>query len=551
MTDNTLVPIKDPNRGFRIWGIEEIYTGSGVGRIVPNKGDLVYSQTTGFQLVTEVDYTSGLSSTMDAPNVFPETVDGSEANRLIVGGTGRPSEAYRVYIDTSVIPHTLDINGHFHIYDSTARYVKLFKGTNVEHNGVVISRQYDQNGTLLGENIPLEVVQTANPDNVAIQTPMSGYSSEALMDGETVTAVVYGDAGAKLSITQFIVQNTSWIRTTNPSVKYVTGIELLSPFLSASDNKTIECPINLPLEHIARQGKVTYSDNSNKVLPIDGVRFALHGSTNFVSTLLGQKAPATLVYYLAEDETAYTSIDGTSRHLDRPYTLTTTKVDGTYSVKIFTYPVWVDAISGYRLEHWLLNLDRDEVYNVTSLVEQAANSLTFDPTAYGVAQDLVFALDLSKVDVTFKGYRHLQSTRINLHAPGSDVAPTNWTVQFDRSKDPYGINVRAESTFVNSNLWHLNVGSGFGSMEDWLRNVYEASLPLYDYTAEDGPLVPTHFKIIAGTYESEWPVSEWDRDFVVNNTLNIGQCVYVQFLRRTAQTDLMLGVSGMIIKQTN
>lgn len=550
MSDTNLVPISDPDRGFRVWGKHEIFTGIGPGRIVPNKGDLIYSKVDGFLEVTLVDYTTGLSSTEPARNIFVQPTDDSEASRLIAGGTGRPSESYRAYIDTSVTPHTLTIDSHLHVYNSDAKFIKIFKGTVIE-DGIVISRHYDQNGNLLGENIPLERVPNVDSSNVSVLSPVVGYSSESLQDGQTVTAVVYGDNNAKLSVNHLIVQNTAWIRKANPNVRYVTGIELVSPFLSTSDPNMLECPINLPLEHIARTARVHYSDGYVRELPLDGDKFALHGSKSFVSTILGQRKPATLTYYFSGDERGVGSINGDTLHTFEPYTLTTIKVDGAYSVKLFTYPVWIDAVHGYRLEHWLLNLERDFVTNVTNFVEIATNSREFDPLAYGIAQDMIFAIDLSKVDSRFKNYRHLQTTRITLRAPGLDKGVTNWTVQYDRNKEVYGENLKAEVTFVNANLWHLNIANGFNSVEEWLRHVYERTYPLFDETVEDREPTPTHFKIIAGNYIADWPISEWNRNFTINNLMNRGECIYLQFYRRSADTDLQLGVSGLIMRQIN
>lgn len=268
---------------------------------------------------------------------------------------------------------------------------------------------------------------------------------------------------------------------------------------------------------------MNYSDGSKKTLPIDGTKFALFGLQRFVSTILGQKQPLTLIYYLSPDEVSYGSVPGDTMHLTESYLATTIKVDGAYSVKLFTYPAWIDAINGYRLTHFLYNLERDEVFEVTALVELAANSPAFNPLAYGVSQDITFALDLSKVSSRFKNYRHLQTTRISLLRPGLDDN-TNWTVNYDNTLPAYGVSdegagLKAEVEFINSNLWYLSIDNGFGSVEHWLREVYEKTLPLYDQTAEDKAPTPNYFRLIAGAYTMEAPVSMWNHKFTVNNLL--------------------------------
>lgn len=469
-------------------------------------------------------------------------------------GPGRISESFRVFLDTSVIPHTLAFDARMKVYGTTVKYLKLFRGTVIE-NGEVISRQYNQQGDLLGESIPLELVQVEGADNLAIKTPKVGHCSVSLPDGEPVTAVMYDDMGGVRYTAVLLIKNTGWIRSLNSAVKYVTGIELESPFLSAADDRLLECPVNIPVDAITRRGIVHYSDGSKKTLPIDGTKFNLFGLQRFVSTILGQKQPMTLIYYLSPDEVAYGSVPGETMHMTEDYMATTVKVDGAYSVKLFTYPSWVDAINGYRLTHWLYNLERDEVFDVTSQVELAANSPAFDPLAYGVSQDITFAVDLSKVSSRFKNYRHLQTTRISLLRPGLDN-DTNWTVTYDKTQPAYGtsdegVGLKANVEFINSNLWYLTIDNGFGSAEHWLREVYEKTLPLYDQTAEDKPPVPNYFKLVAGSYEMEAPISMWNHEFTVSNILDAGENVYLQFFRRTSVTDLQLSTAAMIIRQTN
>lgn len=549
---NDVLKIKDPNRGWRQWNIDELYTeDSGVeGRYVPNENDLVWSRDDGWFYVEEVDYTTGLS--VLKPWKGLDETGGTQVERdvLLGSGPGRISESYRLYIDTSVTPHTMDFDRRMKVHGTRAQYVKVFRGSVIEQADV-ISRMYDQQGTLLGEEIPLELVATDTLENVAIKAPQSGCSAQELPDGETVIAVFYGGDGVPVSKSILIVENTSFIRQAHSATKYVTSIELDSPFLSDADDHVLECPINLPMEAVAARGIVRYSNGETKTMNIDGTKFRIFGLQKFISTIMGQKQPFTLVYYLSPGEVGYGSVSGNTMHLTESYMATTTKVDGAYSLKLFSYPSWVDEINGYRLTHHLYNLDRDVVYDVTQHVTLAANSRAFDPLAYGLSQDLTFSLDLSKVSSIFKNYRHLQTTRITLRRPGLDSVDTNWTVQFDRAKEPFGEGLKAEVEFVNSNLWRLKLDNGLGSVESWLREVYDKTYPLFDKTSEDKPPVPTHFKMIAGSHESEYPISMWDHEFTLSNILEAGENVYLQFFKRTSQTDLQLSTAALILRQTN
>ena len=541
----TVVPIIDPNRAFKVWSISEIYDESEDTNkcYVPNVGDLVYSPEDGLLRVENVDYTTGLSTFVKI-NASP-VVGVTDEDVLLGAGPGTISESYRIFIDTSVIPHTLSFDARLKVYGSTVRSVKVLEGALLE-NKETISRFYGTQGELLGDSIPLEKVS----NDESIWTPVVGHSAKALPDGTLVTAVFYDDVGSVVSKASLLVVNTSWIRGSDIGIKYITGIEIDSPFLSDADNHLIECPINVPVENIVSRGIVHYSNGEKKILPIDGTKFHLFGLRKFISTILGQKQPVTLVYYLSQNEVSYSSVPGDTKHMVAHYLATTTKVDGAYSVKLFSYPVWIDAVSGYRLEHFLYNLDRDEVFNVTQLVTIAANSRAFDPQAYGINQNLVFSIDLSLVSSKFRKYIHLQKTSITLRSQGLENN-TNWTVTYDSTKDAYGDGIKAELEFVNANLWYLTLDNDLPTLESWLLKVYENTLPLYDATQEVRPPLPNFFRMIIGSTTSEHPITQWNHQFTLNRPVNPGGNIYLQFFKRTVDTDLELGTSALIIRQVN
>lgn len=542
------VPIMDRNRGFRQWHMKEIYTGpQGTGHHVPNKDDLVFSPIDGFYLVTEVDYTTGLTE-LDRWSMPDDSGEDASQGLWESLGPNQGLESFRVYLDTSVMPHTLAFDSRLLIPGSAPTMIKVFRGTRLE-SAPVVSRQYDNQGQLLGENIPLELVDGPNGPNPAMKRPVVGHCSESLHDMEVVTVVAYDSAGTVYSRQRMLVENTQWIRPLNASAKYVTAIELDSPFLSSADSRTLECPINVPIEMIARRGVVYYSDGQKRTLDIDGGKFKLFGLRRFISTVLGQKQPMTLVYNLSEDEVAYGSVNGDTMHLTEDYLATTVKAEGAYSVKLFSYPVWIDAINGYRLEHFLYNLDREEVHRVTGLVTLAANSTAFQPLAYGMAQDLTFRINLSQVSNRFKNYNHLQTTRISLLRPGTDHTATRWTVTYDKTKPSYGQDLKAEVEFGNGTLWTLRIDNGKGSREHWLRDLYERALPLFDQTAEAAPPVPNRMRIIAGEWEAEYTVAMWNEAITIDQPLTNGETVFIQFLRRDSQTDLELATIGLAVSE--
>lgn len=548
--DTPIVPIIDINRSHRRWRIEEIYTGpSGVGRYVPNVDDEVFSWDTGLWRVVSVNYSTGISQLV--LHIPPKEGESLNNEDILLGtGPGHISESFRAYLDTSVMPHVLAVDSRLRCFGTTSSYVKIFKGTNIGPDGVVISVMYDQSGNLLGENIPLELVAypkdplTDNPsmDNIAVKTPMVGYTTTQMVDNEVLTVVCYSDAGHVISISRLLVFNTAFIRTTDVSKKYISSIHLESPFIDPTNFNLLKFPINLPLNAMELRGVITYSNGDVVRLPIDGNKFVVHGFENFVTTIENQTIPLVLTYYLSDEEFVYDSSIGINRHISKPYFATTTAVDGSYSVKMFCAPVWVNELEGYRLRWFLYNLNREEVIEVTQHVQIAANSRSFNPVEYGVMQNISVAIDMNKVNSLYTSYRHTQNVGVALLSHGN-LDQTRWNVVYSSSQTiPYGQNLKANLKFINVNHWVLNLNSGFANRETWLENIFYNSLPLTHPNFEIRPPEPNFFVVVIGNQRIECPIEQWNTDIVSTVGVESGDVVLIEFIRRNASSDLQLGI---------
>lgn len=546
--------IVDPDRLFSNWGIWEIYTGTGPGAYVPNPDDEVRDWDRGVLRVASVDYTTGLSTLVLWED--PKTPNEISNEDILLGVTpGYQSESWRAYLDTNKIPHILQVDGRLHIYGSEAAYAKIFLGTDISVNGKVISAFYDQNGSFIDENIPLELVGTDTIENLAIKALKTGYTNYILPDGEVVTVVVYNVAGAVVTKVKLLIQNTTLVKRTEENLKYVKGISIISSFLSEADPTIIEFPINATVSSIPLQGKVEYSDGTSMILPIgldNGSKMCLYGLKYYTPTVEGETKNLTLNYQLSPDEYAYMSPPTANGTLTERYYAKTTKKDSTYSVKLFMYPVWTGDVSGYTLDFWLYNVDRREFYRVPKgKIEIPEGSKSFDGLDFLSIQHLKVALDLSALDGKFNSYRHTQSFDIALKAAG-DLNQTNWTINFSTGQlTPYGTGLSAKMKFINTNQWTLNVGNGFGSKEEWLRNIFYGINPLYDtYTESEAP-APTHFVVVTNRRETEFSVELWNNDLSIINDLNEGEVLYLRWIKRTPTNDLQLGVSGLVMHQIN
>lgn len=543
----TIVPIADPDRGWREWYIDEIFTGQGgVGRYVPNVNDKVWSWEIGTQKVVDVDYTTGLSKLTLWTD--PKGTEVEDTDILLTEGPGYTSESYRLLVDKSVLPHVMQIFGSLHVYRATASYAKIFIGTDISaKTGKVISKYYDASGNLLGENIPLDVLGIENVNNTAIKAPKVCYTTENLEEGELVTIVFYDDAGGICRWSHLRVSLTGFIRAVEASQRYITAVELVSPWRSKDDPNLVEYPINVDLASVQMMAKVLYTDGS-RLVPIDGIKCSIVGMDNFVNTIIGREVPLGLSYALGSEETCYDVVSANNRYLTASYRARTVAVDGAYSVKLFCFPCW-DADAGEWVLHWFLyNLTRQTWYRVDNLIEADATGSAFNGHKYGVVQEFAVAIDLSKVDGRFQKYRFIQDISLTLFAVGSEVR-TNWSMTYDATYDfPYGIEVYAMFTHISGANYKCNLAQRFTDKALWLERFFYGTYPLYNPDLEAKAPAPTHFIVEVNGFETEYPLASWNQDFLVPTEVRVGQNIYLHWIRRDGETDLHLGVSAVPVR---
>lgn len=545
------VPIYQPDDRWTTWRLAEIYTGTvGKGRYVPKVNDYVVDTDTDERyIVTDLDLTTLVPTLKKVQPVPSDSL--SDIDVLLGVGPGTDSDTYRVYLDTSVMPHTLAVDARLKVHGSMATKAKIFMGSELLGTQKVISAFYDQTGTLLGQEIPLELVAMPQGVNYTLKCVPVCYTTEEIPDGEVVSVVFYSDAGHVVSKRQLLVENTAFIRSSDASVKYVSDISLESPFMSSADPTLLQYPLNVPLAGLNLMGRVHYSDGSSMLMPVDGTKFAVFGLENFVATIVGQKIPLVLRYNLSEGEIAYGLSVGSERFISEVYRATTLKADGAYSVKLFGYPVWIDSINGYRLEWFLYNLDRQAMYRVTPYVQINANTRAFDPIAYGVNQKLSVSLNLKDVDSTFSSYIHTQTIEIVLMNQGSERT-TNWTIAFESGQNPvYGKNNFAATTFVNQNLMTVNLAMGETTLDGWLNRLYYLTKPLIDPDRELTAPAPDYFAILIGTTVLEFTIAQWNAVLSINQVVANSDTMFIKFFKRTVDNDIQLAIAGVPVYQQN
>lgn len=547
-----VVPVYNPDSRFQFWRTEDVFWGThGTNKYVPNIGDIVIVDNA-FKEVIDVSETTLIPTLRDWTQKVQ--TGGVEKEDLLIGvGPGRYSDTWRVYVDKSVRPYTMAVDARLNLYGKDIRWCQICTGNELEGNLKVVSGLYDQSGNYLGTDIPLELANMRDHSNYATWTVPTCTTNEELVDNEIVQLRVYSADGGLRSKFNLLVENTAFLRLTDSSYKYVTHISLDTPFLSTSDPNRIEYPMNVPLRGLDLFGVVHYNDGSTKRIPVDGTKFQLFGFENFVATQVGERTKLILQYNLSSDEIHYGSTVGVGKAIQENFTAMTTKEDGSYSVKLFAYPTWIDEVNGYRLEFYLLNLDRRTWERVTNHVTYNANMAAFNPKQYGVTQQISVSINLQEVNPSYKSWNHVQVLDIVLTRKGNDHSGTPWTVAYERNQNPpFGQDNWANVTFMNANYKNIDISCGETKLANWLERLYYRSKPLYSTTRETQAPEPNYFAIITkGGNSYEFPVKQWNSPLTIDGLIADTENLTVRFFKRTTDSDLQLSVVALPVIMMN
>lgn len=541
---------------FHIWAYDQIYQGAaGTNMYIPNVGDYVVDRNGAnnwwrVSYVNPTTYVPTLVPLTTAPNAVMTSGD------LLQGvGPGTLADTFRAYLDTSVIPYELAIDQALYFPGPDVVSIKIFTGSDFSNNNNCISALYDQNGTLLNQAIQTVPQAVQYPDGSvgqAMTIPVC-YTNVALADGTPVTCIAYSSAGTVVSKRQLLIENTAVIRGADTGVKYITSIQLQCAFLSQTDPTLIQFPLNVLTSGLNLMGVVNYSDGSSIELPVDGTKFQILGFDSFVSSVVGQEFTVLLKYNLSPDEAVYGANSVNNQmFIMQEYTAKTINSDGAYTLKLYAYPVWINAISGYRLEWFLYDLDRSQWWDVTSKITFSATSPAFQPVnSYGTVQAITAELQLNNVDRSFTDYIFTQTVNITLLQPGTQANP--WEVQFTPGQQPaFGPGNLAAVQELQANQYTINLAASYATQDAWLAAMYTNSQPLTDPNMEASLPQPNYFAIqLPDGSAVECPISQWNSTQSTSVSLANVTTLFVTFFLRTSTNDLQLSVAGVPVQITN
>lgn len=488
--------------------------------VVPNEGELVFDVPNGIiYFVSHVDIEATWKTTLTIWNLVNATIDNTYDQDDIFGVRGGPLAGEAILaVDYSIRPNRARVDST--IMRPEAAYAKLYRGNDLTENGVVISAQYDGSGVMLDNKVPTLLAAFDELDNRTIYTTGAfsvTATEEDLKDGSRATLVFFDEGGNFIPPVQPVMtQHTSYMRDHQVNVKYVTGVELVSPwFTDSSDPDTILVPINTDLFSIEFRGRVNYSDGTSEVLPVNGDRFTLEGLEEHRPTTPGHTSELVLSYLYQNGEQAYMASPGDPYHESKLYNIKATEVKGAYSPKIYTVPQWNLEDNGYELKHYLYDLDRDVRYDVTDKVTFNETSIVWKPRGYGIEQNLVLNINMRDVSPTYESFVHTQHTTIVLLGD-LNLPTTQWTVSYVYNEEAYSA-YKLKSTETSFNL------SEFESKEALLERLYYSVKPGYFTATEERAPEPTHFYLetldgVATLYN----LDNWENVYDIATVINPG-----------------------------
>jgi hypothetical protein len=108
----------------------------------------------------------------------------------------------------------------------------------------------------------------------------------------------------------------------------------------------------------------------------------------------------------------------------------------------------------------------------------------------------------------------------------------------------------ANLSYVSSQVWTCGIDCGAATVEEWLERLYTRTRPMYDQSAEAGPLTPTHFVLQIGGLRYRKPISSWNLPFTVQSGGAEGDLAVIHWVQEVNGVDLQLASSGLIIHQS-
>lgn len=525
--------------------------------VVPNEGELVFDVPT--NMIYEVSHVDRYATWKTTLKPWAPVIDGDGADYDLF-----PKHEYgflqgelALMIDYSVRPPVARIDAN--AVSPNAAYGHVYLGDVIERTKIISATYSGQD--FVDNMVPVSPVVLDNVENLTIMgadTFSVQKGPEEMPNGTRCTLVYKDQTGMVIPpMYPLVVQHCSHLRDHKLGVKYVKSIELISPwFTNTASPKTLFIPINVALKTVEFRARVHYSDGSSSgPVPVNTFNgnngFKLGGLDQYKPTVPGQSSDAlVLTYAFAEHEQAYMAQPGAPKHMSEVYTITATPSEGTYSPRIYTYPYW-DVKAGWKLRHFLTDLERKYCRDVTDVVTLNESSPVFEGRKYGEEQNLIFNLNMRDVSAAYEPWSFVQHTTITLYNDAI-AEGRKWDVRHSYGRPPFSA---LSVEFVPQTGGGVKSKfAGITDTADFLTKAYWQFEPMFDPRAEIKAPTPTHFDIVRsnGNVRTGIPVDKWNVLPIDTFSLYNGEGLYIRWVRKEPDgNELQLGVSAAVSKQVS
>lgn len=521
--------------------------------IVPFENELIADVENGYLLrCAKVDYEGNLKATMVPWSLNNPTDQNVIDQDWLFGMQGGPmiGEAL-LSVDFSVRPNVARVDAT--IMRPGAAYALLYRGPGPSNKGNIISVTYDQGGVMQNNEVPTRLAEIVDRTNLEIMTtgPFSVTENEqSLPNGSQCFLAFYDQGGNFIPPGQLVrTQHSAYMKDHRIGTKYIDTIRLVSPWFSNSNNpEKVIVPINVNLLSLELRAEVVYSDGSTSgLLPVNGGKFRLEGINEHRPTWPGQTSEVVLIYQLGPNEQFYKSRPGNPLFERRIYTLEAGEADGAYSPRLYTYPQWDASLAGYRLQHFMYDLDRKTFVDVSAFVTLNDNSPAWRPSGYGITQSMIFNLNLRDVAPTYVSATFIQHVDISLYrdinTPGK-----KFDVSFVFNQPTYqALSLKVLTNDGSKSV--ANVTNGFLDQAAWLNGLYRGVYPSFAIWNEAKAPEPTHFYLMHEDGR-KWlfSIADWNKNLPVPVSMQTGKTWYMAWVSRDGQgNELQLAATGVIV----
>lgn len=490
--DSLSAPIYRPNEPWAIRAEKDTYTSTeGSGRRVPNVDDVIVNlRGGGTSIVVSVDPVSlfyekepfDMGYASQDPSIAP-------ANFL--------KDPHRIYIDYSKSPHVMVVDSENLVVGSHFQYAKIFKGTEIYREGQCISVNYDDEGVVINNRVGLELVAMDSHENHHIYGIKRCNIHGDVQDGELLTIALYTEDGVVGRKTSAIAEITSMVGDVSGDSNFITGIRVISPYISKTEPLTLIVPIGTPVDSLAIHLEISYKSGRKDIISNDSVRFEILGLGLYDSMSRPREIDMVARYRVGREESAIDVV--CDQYITSAFNVRMFSLSDTPGLEIFPMMSW-GPNEKYILKWQAISSDRSVNMDVTDLVA-VYDEPGFIGDMYNVWQSIKVRINTIDIpDVEYIMVHTLEFyIRINKSDNGEASENSDWVISNLRND----LATHEEYTGV----WFERMDSCvfMKGAEDYVEAMEKTHyrLPLLSVYGEDITTEPTHVEALTRLGSSE------------------------------------------------